>query len=85
MTDYKQFDVKYHDFKYNDERIRTFSDLNDAMEFVEWIVLCRNRQMKFVSLESKCDHAIGSTEYVNANSLRDAYEEYRPCGINDVY
>lgn len=52
MTDYKQFDVRYFDFAYNDERVRTFSELSDAMEFMEWIVLCRERQMRFIALES---------------------------------
>lgn len=52
MTDYKQFDVRYFDFTYNDERVRTFSELSDAMEFMEWIVLCRVGQMRFIALES---------------------------------
>lgn len=52
MTTYKQFDVRYFDFAYNNERVRTFTDLSDAMEFMEWIVLCRANQMRFIALES---------------------------------
>lgn len=52
MTEYKQFDVRYFDFAYNDERVRTFSELSDAMEYMEWIVLCRVGQMRFIALES---------------------------------
>lgn len=50
MTTYKQFDVRYFDSTYN-ERVRTFTDLSDAMEFIEWIVLCRANQMSFIALE----------------------------------
>lgn len=52
MTDYKQFDIRYFDFTYNNERVRTFTELSDAMEFMEWIVLCREHQMRFIALES---------------------------------
>ncbi len=49
MTDYKQFDIRYFDFTYNNERVRTFTELSDAMEFMEWIVLCREHQMRFIA------------------------------------
>lgn len=52
MTAYKQFDVRYFDFTYNEERVRTFSEISDAMEFMEWIVLCRADKMRFIALES---------------------------------
>ena len=52
MTPYKQFDVRYFDFTYNDERVRTFAKLSEAMEFMEWIVLCRENQMRLIALES---------------------------------
>lgn len=52
VTTYKQFDVRYFDFTYNNERVRTFTDLSDAMEFMEWIVLCREHQMRFIALKS---------------------------------
>lgn len=52
MTAYKQFDVRYFDFTYNEERVRTFSQISDAMEFMEWIVLCRVGKMRFIALES---------------------------------
>lgn len=52
MTAYKQFDVRYFDFAYNNERVRTFTELSDAMEYMEWIVLCRKHQMRFIALES---------------------------------
>lgn len=52
MINYKQFDVRYFDFAYNDERVRTFSELSDAMEYMEWIVLCCKNKMRFIALES---------------------------------
>ena len=52
MVSYKQFNVRYFDFAYNDERVRTFSELSDAMEYMEWIVLCCENKMRFIALES---------------------------------
>ena len=52
MAPYKQFDVRYFDFTYNNERVRTFAEFSEAMEFMEWIVLCRANQMRFIALES---------------------------------
>lgn len=47
---YVQFNVWYYDFKYNDKRVRTFSRLEDATQFVN--LLIDDSKYRFIELES---------------------------------
>lgn len=47
---YVQFNVWYYDFKYNDKRVRTFSRIEDATQFVTSLV--DGSKHRFIELES---------------------------------
>lgn len=47
---YVQFNVWYYDFEYNDKRVRTFSRIEDATQFVTSLV--DDAKHRFVELES---------------------------------
>lgn len=47
---YTQFNVWYYDFKYNDKRVRTFSRIEDATQFVTSLV--DDSKHRFIELES---------------------------------
>lgn len=47
---YVQFNVWYYDFEYNDKRVRTFSRVEDATQFISALVNdCKHR---FINMES---------------------------------
>lgn len=53
ISNYKQFNVWYYDFNYNDKRCRTFTLINDALEFVKNLVdNLTAHQARFLKLES---------------------------------
>lgn len=47
---YAQFNVWYYDFEYNDKRVRTFSRIEDATQFVTSLV--DGSKHRFIELES---------------------------------
>lgn len=47
---YVQFNVWYYDFEYNDKRVRTFSRIEDATQFVTSLV--DGSKHRFIELES---------------------------------
>lgn len=47
---YVQFNVWYYDFEYNDKRVRTFSRIEDATQFVTSLV--DDSKHRFIELES---------------------------------
>lgn len=47
---YTQFNVWYYDFKYNDKRVRTFSRIEDATQFITYLVDDLN--YRFIEVES---------------------------------
>lgn len=47
---YIQFNVWYYDFKYNDKRVRTFSRIENATQFVTSLV--NDSKHRFIELES---------------------------------
>lgn len=47
---YAQFNVWYYDFEYNDKRVRTFSRIEDATQFVTSLV--DDSKHRFIELES---------------------------------
>lgn len=47
---YIQFNVWYYDFKYNDKRVRTFSRIENATQFVNSLV--DDSKHRFIELES---------------------------------
>lgn len=47
---YIQFNVWYYDFEYNDKRVRTFSRIENATQFVTSIV--DDSKYRFIELES---------------------------------
>lgn len=47
---YVQFNVWYYDFKYNDKRVRTFSRIEDATQFITALVDDLN--YRFIEVES---------------------------------
>lgn len=47
---YAQFNVWYYDFEYNDKRVRTFSRIEDATQFVTSLV--DGSKYRFIELES---------------------------------
>lgn len=53
MTDFKQFNILYYDFNYNDMRVKTCTRLEDALEFARMLVRDREKlNVRFLSLES---------------------------------
>ena len=53
MTDFKQFNVRYYDFNYNDRRVKTCTRLEDALAFARMLVRDREElNVRFLSLES---------------------------------
>lgn len=53
ISNYKQYNVWYYDFVYNDKRCRTFAQINDALEFVKNLVdNLTAHQSRFLKLES---------------------------------
>lgn len=53
MTDFKQFNVWYYDFTYNDTRVKTCTRIEDALAFTRMLVLDREKlHVRFLSLES---------------------------------
>lgn len=53
MTDFKQFNVRYYDFTYNDKRVKTCTSIEDALAFVRMLVRDREElHVRFLSLES---------------------------------
>ena len=53
MTDFKQFNIWYYDFNYNDRRVRTCTRLEDALAFARMLVRDREElNVRFLSLES---------------------------------
>lgn len=50
---YKQFNVWYYDFAYNDKRCRVFSRIEDALQFAQNLVNDQfPHQSRFLKLES---------------------------------
>lgn len=47
---YTQFNVWYYDFKYNDKRVRTFSRIEDATQFITYLV--NDLNYRFIEVES---------------------------------
>lgn len=47
---YVQFNVWYYDFEYNDKRVKTFSRIEDATQFVTSLV--DDSKYRFIELES---------------------------------
>lgn len=47
---YVQFNVWYYDFEYNDKRVKTFSRIEDATQFVTSLV--DDSKHRFIELES---------------------------------
>lgn len=47
---YIQFNVWYYDFEYNDKRVRTFSRIENATQFVTSLV--NDSKHRFIELES---------------------------------
>lgn len=53
MTDFKQFNIWYYDFNYNDKRVKTCTRLEDALAFARMLVRDREElHVRFLSLES---------------------------------
>lgn len=53
MTDFKQFNVWYYDFNYNEKRVKTCSRLDSALAFARMLVRDREElNVRFLSLES---------------------------------
>lgn len=53
ISNYKQFNVWYYDFRCNDKRCRTFARIEDALEFVKNMVdNLTAHQSRFLKLES---------------------------------
>lgn len=53
MTDFKQFNIWYYDFNYNDKRVKTCTRLEDALAFARTLVRDRETlNVRFLSLES---------------------------------
>lgn len=53
MTDFKQFNIWYYDFNYNDKRVKTCARLEDALAYVRILVDDREKlHVRFLSLES---------------------------------
>lgn len=53
MTDFKQFNVWYYDFKHNDKRVKTCTGIEDALAYVDILVNdCEKLNVRFLSLES---------------------------------
>ena len=53
MTDFKQFNVWYYDFNYNDKRVKTCTRIEDALTFARMLVRDREKlHVRFLSLES---------------------------------
>ena len=51
ISNYKQYNVWYYDFVYNDKRCRTFTRVEDALEFVQCLVDSLQSK-RFLKLES---------------------------------
>lgn len=47
---YVQFNVWYYDFEYNDKRVRTFSQIEDATQFVTSLV--DDSKYRFIEMDS---------------------------------
>lgn len=47
---YVQFNVWYYDFKYNDKRVKTFSRVEDATQFI--CALVNDYKYRFINVES---------------------------------
>lgn len=47
---YVQFNVWYYDFEYNDKRVKTFSHVNDATQFI--CALVNDYKYRFINVES---------------------------------
>ena len=47
---YVQFNVWYYDFEYNDKRVRTFSRVEDATQFISALV--NDYKYRFINMES---------------------------------
>ncbi len=43
MTDFKQFNVWYYDFTYNDKRVKTCTRVEDALAFARMLVRDREK------------------------------------------
>lgn len=53
MTEFKQFNIWYYDFNYNDKCVKTCIRLEDALAFARTLVRDREElNVRFLSLES---------------------------------
>lgn len=53
MTDFKQFNIWYYDFTYNDKLVKTYTRIEDALAFTRMLVRDHKElNVRFLSLES---------------------------------